>query len=146
MVLAKIPGDTLARHPAYSRADVLYDNHQRVRKQHGPRQLIFELRSGLRIGRDPAGIVVRCTGDQSRPKGRPKANLRFVCRGSQRSYSLVWDRLREVNPGDAFRVDSERQRTSPTTPEMHDWKPNLLKVPHGALDIVSLFPHYGKGN
>ena len=41
--------------------------HQRIGEQQRPSQAVAELRAGLGIGRDAAGVVVRGAGDQARP-------------------------------------------------------------------------------
>ena len=47
------------------RADELDRDHQRQRQRHGPQHRVAELRAGLGIGGDAAGIVVRRAGDQA---------------------------------------------------------------------------------
>jgi hypothetical protein len=49
----------------HARAYDLHRRHQRIGKDHGPRQRVPELRAGLRVGRDPAGIVVGGARDQA---------------------------------------------------------------------------------
>ena len=50
---------------ADARADELDRDHQRQRQRHGPQHRVAELRAGLGIGGDAAGIVVRRAGDQA---------------------------------------------------------------------------------
>ena len=60
-----IAGDSDAAHAADSCADFLDGRHQRKGKEHGPEHAVAELRSDLRIGRNPARIVVRRAGNQA---------------------------------------------------------------------------------
>ena len=56
----------LAGDPPDARADQLDGRHQRQCEHHGPQQCVTELRAGLGIRGDAAGIVVGSAGDQSR--------------------------------------------------------------------------------
>lgn len=63
---AEIGRRALAGDPADAGADQLDRGHQRIGQRHGPKQPESELRAGLGIGGDPARIVVRSAGDQTR--------------------------------------------------------------------------------
>jgi hypothetical protein len=52
-----IGGEALAGHAAELRAHRLHGCHQREGERHGPQHVQPELRSGLRIGGDAAGVV-----------------------------------------------------------------------------------------
>ena len=57
------PGDT-----ADPGADFLNHRHQRETENHGPGEAVTELSADLAIGRDPAGIVIRGTSNETRPQ------------------------------------------------------------------------------
>ena len=63
-MLAKIAGDPLAGDATDPGADLLNCDHQWIAEQHGPRDRKAELRAGLAIGANAAGVVVRCSGDE----------------------------------------------------------------------------------
>jgi hypothetical protein len=67
-MIAQIRGDALAGCPAYSRADFLHRDHQRIGEQHRPGNGEAELRPYLRVSRDTARIIIRRTSDQSGAK------------------------------------------------------------------------------
>ena len=60
-----VGGQAAPRNAADARADELDRDHQRQRQRHGPQHRVAELRAGLGIGGDAAGIVVRRAGDQA---------------------------------------------------------------------------------
>src|ERR1700683_5083940 len=83
-----IPCDSDAAHAADSRADLLYRRHQRKRKEHGPEHAVAVLSSDLRIGGNPAGIVIRCSGNQTRaefPENLPGPGMLVLLDGGQLS-------------------------------------------------------------
>src|SRR5205814_124839 len=63
--LADEPGETLAGRERETRAHLLRDRERECRHDKDPHEAEAELRAGDRIGRDPAGIVVRERGDES---------------------------------------------------------------------------------
>ena len=65
---AQIAGDAKAGDAADAGADLLDRDHQRVAEHQRRGQAVAELRADLRIGGDPAGIVIRRPGDQARPE------------------------------------------------------------------------------
>ena len=71
-MLTEVSGDTLSGDSSDTRADVLDDDHEGVGEQHRPGKLIARLRTGLRVGRDTAGIIVRGAGDQTRAQTGPE--------------------------------------------------------------------------
>ncbi len=79
IVPADVAGDAVAGGPADARADFLDRHHQRIAEQHRPADGEAELRAGLRIGADPARVVVRCAGDEARAE-----NLHTAAFGARR--------------------------------------------------------------
>ena len=63
-----------AGHPADIGADHLDRAHQRIGEKQRPDQAVAELRAGLRIGGDAAGVVVGSAGDEARTEdvGKPR--------------------------------------------------------------------------
>ena len=57
----------LAGDGAHAGAHLLHHDQRQRDRDHGPQQKISELRAGLRIGQDAAGIVVDVRGDDPRP-------------------------------------------------------------------------------
>jgi hypothetical protein len=66
IVGADIAGDPLAGYPADARADLLNRGHQRIAEQHDPGHTVAKLGADLRIGRNPARIIVGGASDQTR--------------------------------------------------------------------------------
>jgi hypothetical protein len=64
---AEIAGDAMSRGAAEAGANLLDRHHQRISQQHGPADAETELRTGLAVGADARGIVVRRSGDQPWP-------------------------------------------------------------------------------
>ena len=91
---ADVAGNALAGHPAHARADLLDRRHQREAEQHHPAQRVAELRARLRVGGDPARIVVGGAGDQSRAEPAEQPLVRRAAGGAA--------------PGDAGRQHGER--------------------------------------
>ena len=90
---ADVAGDALAGDPADARADFLDRRHQREAEQHHPAHRIAELRAGLRVGGDAAGVVVGGAGDQSRaePCEQPLAGRARGARWrAMRAASTAW--------------------------------------------------------
>ena len=63
----------ITRDPAPSRApdpatDLLNSSHQWIAKQHRPGNVEAELGAQLGVSGDAAGIVIRCPGNEPRPK------------------------------------------------------------------------------
>ena len=56
-------------------ADLLRHGHQRVGERHQPQQGETHLCASLRVGGDPAGVVVGGAGDQPRPEDAEQARL-----------------------------------------------------------------------
>ena len=65
IVAAHVAGEPAAGHAADLRADLLDRAHQRIGEQQRPAEAVAELRAGLGIGGDAAGIVVGGAGDQA---------------------------------------------------------------------------------
>ncbi len=84
IVPLQVAGDTAARHPSDPRADFLDGAHQRPAKEEGPAEVEAELRAGLGIGGDAAGIVVRGAGDESGAQ-----DLEHIGLGARRA-ALFW--------------------------------------------------------
>ncbi len=61
----QVAGDAVSGDAADAGADLLDRHHQRIAEHQRPGQAKAELRADLRIGRDTAGIVVRCASDQA---------------------------------------------------------------------------------
>lgn len=57
-MLTQIARNTAASRTTHAGAHDLHCRHQRVCEKHGPGQRVPELRAGLRVGRDPARIVI----------------------------------------------------------------------------------------
>ena len=64
-VLPQVACDTASSSAPHAGAHDLNRRHQRISEEHGPSQRVPELRAGLRVRRDPAGVVVRSTRDQA---------------------------------------------------------------------------------
>src|SRR5262249_54013913 len=62
--------------------DLLDRRDQRVGEQHDPRDREAELRAGLAIGRDPAGVVVGRSRDEPRAEHAYESRLFRIGRGS----------------------------------------------------------------
>jgi hypothetical protein len=60
--------EPFARDAADPRAYRLDRRQQRISQSNCPQHLDAELRPHLGMGRDAAGVVVRCTGDEARPE------------------------------------------------------------------------------
>ena len=73
-----VGGQPLAGDAADARADRLDRRHQRIGQRHRPQHVEAELRAGLGIGGDAAGIVVGDAGDQARPQPRQRMLLQAV--------------------------------------------------------------------
>ncbi len=61
-----IGGESVPADPADPGADHLDADHQRVGEQDCPEHVEAELRTGLRVGRNPARIVIGRARDESR--------------------------------------------------------------------------------
>ena len=68
IVPAQVAGDAVAGRPADPGADLLDRRHQRIGEQQRPADAEAELRAGLAIGGDAAGIVVGGAGDEAGPQ------------------------------------------------------------------------------
>ncbi len=68
VVAIDIGSEPMPADAADSRADDLDRHHQGIREDHRPQHAVAELRPGLGIGGDPAGIVIGGAGDQARPQ------------------------------------------------------------------------------
>ena len=79
------------------RADLLDRRHQRAGEQHDPAHRVAELRAGLRIGGDAAGIVVGGAGDQ--PAGPSTCSSLGLLGADGRAADLLWN-------ADLFRPDA----------------------------------------
>jgi hypothetical protein len=73
VVLPQISGDAFAGHSADACADLLDHDHQRIREQQRPSQLIAETCCCLRVGRDATRIIIRRSGNQARAQLGPDA-------------------------------------------------------------------------
>jgi hypothetical protein len=62
---ADVRSEAMAGHASHPCADHLDPHHQWKREDHRPAELIAELRTGLRVGRDPARIVVGGARDEA---------------------------------------------------------------------------------
>ena len=58
------PAEALAGGQPETRANLLGDRQRQHARQQGPHQAVAELRTGQRVGRDPARVVVRKAADQ----------------------------------------------------------------------------------
>jgi hypothetical protein len=90
-MLAKVcryPGPGNAPEPT---AGFLYRGHEWKREKHGPQHGHAKLTAHLRIGGDPAGVIVGCSGDQSWSQTQqkiatPATFWRGATEGSRRGY------------------------------------------------------------
>ena len=90
-----ISGETSTRYPAHLSADQLDCAHQRIGEEQRPAHAVAELRAGLGIGGDAAGVVVRSAGDQAGSHDVPPARpLRLLDRLGRRSDRHIHDSLR----------------------------------------------------
>ena len=108
-MLAQIAGKTPPRGAANPGTYHLNRSHQRIGEQQRPGQGVAELRSGLRVGRDPAGIVIRGPGDQT---GAQHAEQSRLCRRDHRARTGVnglLDFKRHVSPIIAYISLSQQQ-------------------------------------
>jgi hypothetical protein len=64
---ADIAGDTETRGPADPRADRLNHDHQGIGENERPSKPETKLRSGLAVGGNSAGIIVRGARDETGP-------------------------------------------------------------------------------
>ena len=90
-----ISGEASTRHPAHLSADQLDRAHQRIGEQQRPAHAVAELRAGLGIGGDAAGVVVRSAGDQAGSQDVPPARpLRLSDRLTRRIDRHIHSSLR----------------------------------------------------
>jgi len=64
-VIAEVARDAVPGDAADARTDDLDADHQRRRQEHAPQHAEAELRTGLRVGRDAARVIVGRAGDES---------------------------------------------------------------------------------
>src|SRR5262249_12083280 len=77
IVAPDVAGDAAAGHPADARADQLDRRHQGIAEQQRPAEAVAELRTGLGVGGNAAGIVVGSAGDEPGPEGGENAAAPF---------------------------------------------------------------------
>lgn len=66
--VAQVRGDALIRSAPDAGTDLLDHGEHRKGEEHGPGKTETELRTGLAVGGNAAGIVVGGSGDQPRPE------------------------------------------------------------------------------
>jgi hypothetical protein len=86
-----------SRDTADPRADHLDPHHQRISEDHCPEHVEAELRAGLGIGRDTAGIIIGRPGDEARAE---LLHPRMRCDISDQLYHLCSPRLHGGEPNE----------------------------------------------
>ena len=104
-----VGGQPLAGDPADARAHGLDRRHQREGQRHRPQHVEAELRAGLGIGGDAAGVVVGDAGDQPRADPRQRMLLQAAPKGPQGVHSLrsIVGLLREMHSLNRFVGDKK---------------------------------------
>ena len=77
-MIADVARDAVPGDASDARRHDLDADHQRRREQHAPQHAEAELRAGLRVGGDPARVVVGRAGDESGPRRLKKLRARLI--------------------------------------------------------------------